>query len=83
MGITKGTIVRSVMLGIILINWILKNTGHPIIEVEEGTVASFIELLLEIGTIAVAWWKNNSFSESAIKADQYLKTLREQKEIGE
>ena len=77
MKITKGTIIRTIMLIIVLINLVLKQTGRPILEIQEGTVASFIETIIEIAAIAVAWWKNNSFSENARKADEYLRQLNE------
>lgn len=81
MTITKGTIVRTIMLVLVLLNWILRQTGHPVIQVDEGSVASFVQLSIEIATIVVAWWKNNSFSQNAIKADGYLRTLNEQNDM--
>lgn len=75
MSITKGTIVRTILLVIVLINIILKNTGNPVIDVSEGTVASLVETIIEIACIAVAWWKNNSFTQNAIKADEFLQKL--------
>lgn len=75
MKITKGTIIRTIMLFLVLINLILKQTGRPVLEIEEGTVASFVETVIELGTITAAWWKNNSFTQNARKADDYLKKL--------
>ncbi len=75
MKITKGTIIRTIMLIVVLVNLILKRTGKPVIEIEEGTVASFVETVIELGTIIVAWWENNSFTQNARKADDYLKKL--------
>jgi len=59
----------------VLVNLILKRTGKPILEIQEGTVASFVETVIELGTIIVAWWENNSFTQNARKADDYLKKL--------
>ncbi|HCL03047.1 MAG TPA: phage holin [Lachnoclostridium phytofermentans] len=75
MKITKGTIIRTIMLVLVLVNLILKRTGKPILEIQEGTVASFVETVIELGTIIVAWWENNSFTQNARKADDYLKKL--------
>ncbi|BBF45442.1 phage holin [Lachnospiraceae bacterium KM106-2] len=77
MTITKGTIVRTILLVIVLINIILKNTGNPIIQVDEGTVGSLVETIVEIICIAVAWWKNNSFTQNAIKADEFMRKLND------
>jgi len=63
------------MLVLVLVNLILKRTGKPILEIQEGTVASFVETVIELGTIIVAWWENNSFTQNARKADDYLKKL--------
>lgn len=76
MKITKGTIVRTIMLVLVLVNLILKSTGNSIINIDEGSVQSLVELLIEAAIIIIAWWKNNSFSQNAIKADEYLQQLQ-------
>lgn len=75
--ISKGTIVRTIMLILVLANIILKQCGYDIIDVSESEVLTIVETLIEIAVIVVAWWKNNSFSEKAIKADEFLKNLKE------
>lgn len=77
MKITKGTIIRTVMILIVIINLILKKFGISPINVGESIVASVIEALIEIGAIAAAWWYNNSFSENAKKADKFFSSLKE------
>ena len=77
MKISKGTIVRTIMLVIVIINMILKHFGIDVINVEESQVLTFVETLIEIAVIIVTFWKNNSFTQNAIKADEFLKTLKE------
>ena len=77
MKISKGTIVRTVMLVIVILNMILKACGKSIINIDENQVLSVLEYIIEIAIIAVNWWKNNSFTENAKKADKFLKTLKE------
>lgn len=77
MKITKATIVRTILLVMVLINFVLERVGIDIIPVSESGVLMFVETAIEIAVVVVAWWKNNSFSENAIKADEFLKTLRE------
>lgn len=77
MKISKGTIVRTIMLVIVIVNIILKACGKNIINVNENQVLSALEYIIEIAVIAVNWWKNNSFTENAKKADEFLKTLKE------
>ena len=76
MKISKWTVVRTVMLLIVVLNMILKACGIDVIDVSESQVLSCVETVIEIGTIAVSWWYNNSFSENARKADEFLKSLK-------
>ena len=77
MKISKGTIVRTIMLVVVLINMILKHFGLDVIDVSESEILSIVEMLIEIAVIIVTFWKNNSFTDKAIKADEFLKTLKE------
>lgn len=77
MKISKGTIVRTVMLVIVILNMILKHFGIDVINVTESEILSVLEMLIELAVIIVTFWKNNSFTEKAIKADEFLKTLKE------
>jgi len=72
----KATIVRTVLLLIVIINMILKASGKQIINVDESQVYEVVELLISLAIIIVSWWKNNSFTENAQKADEYLAELR-------
>lgn len=75
--ISKGTIVRTVMIAIVIINMILKKLGINLISTDESTVASVVEMVIEIGAIVAAWWYNNSFSDAAKKADRFFKAVKE------
>lgn len=76
MKISKSTIIRTILVAIVIINFILEKMGVDLIPADESTVTMFVETFIEIAVIVVAWWKNNSFSESAIKADEFLKQLK-------
>jgi len=77
MNISKGTIVRTIMLLIVVINLILKHCGVDLINVSESEILTIVEMLIEVAVIIVAFWKNNSFTDKAIKADEFLKNLKE------
>lgn len=77
MKISKGTIVRTIMLIIVIINLILKQFGINLINVTENQILEVLEMLIEIAVIIVAWWKNNSCTQNAIKADEFLHNLKE------
>ena len=49
--------------------------------VAKKAVAAFVEMAIEMGAIFCAWWYNNSFSEEALKAQEYLMALREEEYI--
>lgn len=77
MKISKGTIVRTIMIILVIVNVVLKQFGVDAINVSESEILSLVEALIEVATIVVAFWKNNSFTKNAIKADEFLKTLKE------
>ena len=77
MNISKGTIVRTIMLFIVLVNMILQHFGLDIIKVDENQVLSLVEIVVELAVIIVSFWKNNSFTDKAIQADEFLKKLKE------
>ena len=79
MQISKGTIVRTISIVLVLVNIVLKQFGIDAINVSESEILSFIEALIEVAAIVVSFWKNNSFTQNAIKADEFLKNLKEGK----
>lgn len=76
MTVSKSTIVRTVMIIIVLINLLLEKLGLDIIKTNQSNVALVIEYLIEATIIIVGWWYNNSFSQKALKAQQFLIELR-------
>ena len=77
MKITKATIVRTILVTLVIINFVLEKIGLDLIPVDESVILKFVETIIEIAVIVVGFWKNNSFTEKAIKADEFLKELRE------
>ena len=76
MKITKATIVRTILVILVVINFVLEKLGVDLIPVDESAVMMFVETAIEIAVIAVGFWKNNSFSANAIRADEFLRELR-------
>ena len=75
--ITKGTVIRTVMIAIVIINMILEKLGLDIIKTDQNTVASIVEMLFEVGSIITAWWYNNSYSYAARKADRFYLAVKD------
>lgn len=74
MKITKGTIARTVLLAVALINMLLTNSGHSILPFSDAEINQFISDGFAIVVAIIAWWKNNSFTHEAIKADKNRKS---------
>jgi SPP1 family holin len=76
---STGTIVRTVLLIIALINMALSTLGIVPEEIVGNTQAYQIGSYIVTAIISfITWWKNNSFTDEAILADEYLKALKEQ-----
>lgn len=75
--VKKSTIVRTILVILVIINFVLEKRGIDIIPTDEYQIAMFVETAIEIAIIVVGFWKNNSYSPKAIKADEFLQNLRE------
>ena len=79
MKISKATIFRTILIFLVIINIILRKLGFDPLQIGENEIAEFLELIIEISSIMAAWWYNNSFSQNALKAQNYLQELRKEK----
>ncbi len=70
------TIVRTIVLVIALANQILAIAGKDAFPVTEDQVYQGVTLIVTVGASVWVWWKNNSFTQPAIKADEILKDLK-------
>lgn len=71
--IEKGTIVRTAVLLFALANQTLTISGHNPLPFSEDEVGQAVSMVLTVGASLWAWWKNNSFTQAAIAADEQLK----------
>lgn len=71
--ITKGTLIRTILLVIALINQILAVFGKSPIPIDDDTVTNLISTAWTVIASLIAWWKNNSFTKKAIEADEILR----------
>jgi len=79
--IKKSTVIRTIVLFVSLVNSLLAAKGiSPISFLSDDTQITAFASDLVTGVIAVwAWWKNNSFTENAKKADEYKAELDSKK----
>lgn len=83
MKISKETVIRTIILVIALINQVLTSLGKNPIPFSDDTIYEAVTLVVTISASLIAWWKNNSFTQSAIKADEYMKELKTEEAISE
>ena len=67
MKISKGTLIRTIILALALINQVLAMLGISPLNIADDDIST---------VISTAWWKNNSFSDAAIKADDFMHELK-------
>ena len=74
------TIARTIILALALVNQALAIAGKDKIPVVESDIYQICSLAVTVGSAIWSWWKNNSFTKTAIKADEYKKALKAGKE---
>ena len=80
MRISADTIARTIVLFIAILNQILAILGKNRLEIAESDIYQIVTLIFTIGSAVWAWWKNNSFTQSALKADEFMKELKDKTE---
>lgn len=75
------TIIRTVVVLVALINQILAICGKDTLPLYESDIVQIVTLVATIASSLWAWWKNNSFTHNAIKADDYKQHLDELEEM--
>lgn len=74
--ISAGTIARTACLLLALANQVLSALGKPVLPIESATVEQLVTAGITTVTALIAWWKNNSFTPEAIKADETLERMK-------
>lgn len=76
MKIETSTIIRTIVLIIALINQILSATGHSPLPISDEQVNELVSTIVTVIVSIWTWWMNNSFTQSALIADEYRKELK-------
>jgi SPP1 family holin len=79
MKISNGTIARTIILALALINQILTAFGYNVIDVSDETINTLVSTIFTVVMAIISFWKNNSFTKEAIEADEVLKELKSAK----
>lgn len=76
---TAATIARTVILVVALVNQALTMAGKSVLPISDEQITEVISLAFTVVSALIAWWKNNSFTQAAITADETMKTLKSKK----
>lgn len=76
--VSKETLLRTVILAITLINSVLIMLGKNPLPFSENEIYQAISAVCTVAASLWAWWKNNSFTNAAIRADEYMNALKSQ-----
>lgn len=71
-----GTITRTILIVIALINQGLVIAGKNPLPFEDDQIAQVISFGFTTITASIAWWKNNNFTAEAKEAQHYLDALK-------
>ena len=74
--INADTIARTIVLALALINQVLAIEGKGTISFANSDIYQLVSLIWTIGASVTAWWKNNSFTAAARKADELKDELK-------
>ena len=76
MSVKTSTIVRTVVLGLVLMNNILTMSGMNPLPFSEDEMYEIVSSIATVAAAVWAWWENNSFTPAAIKADEEYDRLK-------
>ncbi len=76
MKVSKGTLIRTIILALALINQVLAMLGISPLNIADDDISTVISTAWTIIAATIAWWKNNSFSDAAIRADELMHKLK-------
>ena len=77
MQIKTETIIRTIVTFFVLINSTLAILGKNKLPWTEDEMYAGVSAAAALVTTLWSWWKNNSFTAAAIKADSYMNGLKE------
>lgn len=72
------TIIRTIVLVIALVNQVLTVLGKNPIPISEDEVYQLVTMIVSIAASVWAWWKNNSFTNAAIRGDMLMENIKKE-----
>lgn len=79
--ISAGTIARTIVLVLALINQVLTATGHAVLPIDDEQINTLVSTAWTVIAALVAYWKNNSVTPAAIEADKVKQEIKSGKSV--
>jgi len=74
--VDKGTIIRTAVLFLAIINQILAVLGKSPLPINSDQLTDLLSTGFTAVTALIAWWKNNDFSAAAREGTAHMKRLK-------
>lgn len=68
--ISAGTVARTAVLLLALTNQVLSACGKPLLPIDSEQLEQLVTAGCTTVAALIAWWKNNSFTQAALAADE-------------
>lgn len=76
MKVSKGTIVRTALLLLAIINNLLAIFGKAPLPITNEQLELIVSTIITVVMALINWWKNNSFTKAAIQGDMLKDRLK-------
>lgn len=76
MKISKGTIIRTALLLLAIINNLLAIFGKAPLPITNEQLELIVSTIITVVMAVINWWKNNSFTRAAIQGDMLKDRLK-------
>lgn len=76
MKISKGTIIRTALLLLAIVNNVLALFGKAPLPITNEQLELIISTIFTVVMAVINWWKNNSFTKPAIQGDMLKDRLK-------
>ena len=76
MKISKGTIIRTALLVLAIVNNVLALFGKAPLPITNEQLELIISTIFTVVMAVINWWKNNSFTKPAIQGDMLKDRLK-------
>lgn len=79
--ISAGTIARTIILVLALVNQCLSMAGFPILPIADEQIETLVTTMWTVVASLLTWWKNSSFTSHAIQADNVMAALKQNNNV--